>query len=115
MAKYFKDSEIVGLEPKLVNLLDRSRGISGVPYYIISGKRTPKANKAAGGADKSAHLKGLAADLACSDMMKRTRILFGLLTSGIPCFIEIAGLHIHVDVDDSIHPMGATIWGNDPS
>lgn len=35
----------------------------GVPLVIISGRRTPAENRAAGGADNSYHLRGLAFDV----------------------------------------------------
>ena len=34
MYKYFKDSEVVGLKPEFVKLLDQARGIAGVPFII---------------------------------------------------------------------------------
>ncbi len=111
--KYFKPSEIVNLVPSFVSVLDTARGISNTPYQIASGYRTLQQNKEAGGVSNSSHTKGLAVDLQCTDNAKRTKILFGLLTCGTPLFIEIAGRHIHVDMDSSIHPMGHTIWGND--
>lgn len=111
--KYFKDSEIVGLKPELVSMLDTARGIAGTSFVITSGYRTPEHNKKVGGVPNSSHLKGLAVDLACTDNLKRTKILLGLLTCGVPTFIEICKAHIHIDMDSSIHPMGHTMWAND--
>lgn len=113
--KYFTTKEVVGLKPDFVKVLDTARELSGTPYQIASGFRTPEQNKAAGGVPNSAHLKGLAVDLQCTDNLKRTKILKGLYNCGTPLFIEIAGRHIHVDMDSSIHKMDSTIWGNDPS
>lgn len=111
--KYFKDNEIVGLKPGLVQMLDKARGIAKTPFKITSGYRSVEKNRAVGGVPNSSHTKGLAVDLACTDNTKRTAILLGLLTCGIPTFIEICKSHIHVDMDKSIHAMGQTMWAND--
>lgn len=113
--KYFKDKEIVGLKPELVQILDQAREISGTPYIIASGLRSPEVNKASGGVSNSSHLTGEAVDLQCTDNIKRTKILKGLLAFSDKLFIEICGRHIHVDIKASIHPLGSTMWGNDPT
>ena len=69
--KYFKPSEVVGLKPELCEKLDAARGLAGVPFSITSGFRTPAENVAVGGVPNSAHLKGEAADLKCSDASAR--------------------------------------------
>ncbi len=107
--KYFKPSEIVGLQDSLVKVLDTARGMSGVPYKITSGYRTAAQNKAVGGVNNSAHLTGLAVDIAISSNSARTAILRGLLTCGTPLFIEIANKHIHVDLSSTTHTLGDTI------
>lgn len=115
MYKYFKDSEIVNLKPELVEMLDKARLLADTPFIINNGFRTPEQNAAIqGSAKNSAHMRGLAVDLQCNNET-RTKILYGLLNCRVPVFIEVAGGHIHVDIDSSIHPMGYTIWGNDPS
>lgn len=113
--KYFKPSEKTGpnhvcseLKPQLLVVLDAARGISNVPYTLTSGMRTVAENEAAGGVSDSAHLRGLAADIACTDATRQA-IILGLLTCGTPVFIEDAGSHIHVDVDSTIHAMGLMI------
>lgn len=113
---FFKPTESTGgghtiseLSPDLVKkVLDPARGISNVPYVISSGYRTVEENKAVGGVANSAHLKRLAVDILCTDK-NRQAILKGLLTCGVPVFIEDAGAHIHVDIDSSIHPLGDMI------
>jgi len=113
--KYFKSNESTGgghtiaeLKVPLVNMLDKARGISGVPYTITSGFRTVVENKKVGGVSNSAHLKGLAVDISCTTQTRQA-ILLGLLTCGIPVFIEDCPTHIHVDIDSSIHTMGGGI------
>ena len=110
---YFKDSEIVGLKPELVAILDKARDLSGTSYIITSGFRDPAHNAAVGGVSNSAHLTGLAVDLACTDNFKRTLILKGLYTCGSPLFIEICQSHIHVDINFAIHQLGQTQWSID--
>lgn len=111
--KYFKPNEIIGLQPSLVQVLDISRGIAGTPFIITSGFRTPTQNTSVGGEPNSSHLRGLAADIACIDNIKRTMIIKGLLNCGTPVFLEIAQSHIHVDVDNSVHNLGQTISNKD--
>lgn len=113
--KYFKDSEIKGLKPELVAILDQAREIAGVPFSIASGLRTPSQNTSAGGVANSSHLTGDAVDIQCTDNQKRSKMLWGLMHFRDKLFIEIAGRHIHVDIKASIHPLGSVMWGNDPT
>ncbi len=103
--KYFKLSEVNKLQPTFIQMLDTARGISNTPYKITSGFRTLLQNTSVGGVPNSAHLRGLAADIACTDATRQS-ILRGLLTCGTPVFIEDAKLHVHVDIDSSIHQLG---------
>lgn len=111
--KYFTDSEVIGLDKELINILDKGREISNTPYKITSGYRSPEKNKQVGGVPNSSHTKGLAVDLACTDNIKRTLILKGLYNCGSDLFIEICKSHIHVDIDKSIHSLGQTMWAAD--
>ena len=40
--KYFRDEEIKNLDLEFVAMLDKARHVSGVPYTITSGYRTPE-------------------------------------------------------------------------
>lgn len=53
---------LANLRDVLMPGLERVRSILGVPMLISSGYRGPKLNAAVGGAVKSAHMDGLAAD-----------------------------------------------------
>lgn len=113
--KYFSEKEIKGVKHEFVQILDQAREIAGVPFPITSGFRTLEQNKQAGGVPNSAHTKGLAVDIQCTDNIKRQKMLWGLMQFRDKLFIEIAGRHLHVDIDSSIHAMGSVYWGNDPT
>ena len=70
----------------VANLLDPLREMYGKPIIVTSGYRCPKLNKAVGGAAKSQHTKGQAADIrSVSDSKKDNKALFDLIVkSGLP-------------------------------
>lgn len=96
--KFFKDSEVVGLQIKLVQMLDRAREYAGVPFIITSGLRTQEHNNEVGGVKESSHLKGLAVDLKCETSANRFKIIIGLIALGFKR-IGIYEKHIHADID----------------
>ena len=97
--KYFSDKEIIGLKPELVLLLDQAREIAGIPFKLNSGKRTVEQNEKAGGVKDSAHLSGLAVDIACTTDSNRHKIVTALLTVGFNR-IGIAKTFLHADVSN---------------
>lgn len=111
--KWFKDTEVVGLNENLVKILDNAREIAGVPFVLTSGYRTPEHNKKVGGKPNSAHIRGLAVDIATTTNKARTAILRGILGQTEPVFLEIARKHYHIDIDSSIHNLGDTIVEDD--
>jgi uncharacterized protein YcbK (DUF882 family) len=100
MYKYFKEKEIVGLSPKLVQMLDNAREFAGVPFVITSGKRTIHENTEVGGIADSSHLEGLAVDIRCRDSNSRFDIISGLLKASF-CRIGLYTNHIHTDIDET--------------
>ena len=76
MSKYFKPSEFMchcgcqemDVSPKLVELLDEIREKVGKPITVMSGKRCEAHNRKVGGAKKSQHVLGNAADIKIKDM-----------------------------------------------
>ncbi len=101
MYKFFKENEIVGLDPRLVARLDTARALANIPFIITSGFRTAQQNTEAGGVQNSAHLRGLAVDLAVSNDFDRFIIQVACVSAGFKR-IGVYTRHIHVDIDDSL-------------
>lgn len=100
MAKYFRDSEVADLDPRLVEMLDAAREAAMVPIVITSGYRTPAMNVTVGGVEDSSHTKGLAVDVRAPNDQYGKQVAFGLGQAGF----KRAGIydkHIHVDIDDT--------------
>lgn len=100
MAKYFKDHEIRGLRPELVEMLDKAREAAGVPIVITSGFRNPGYNQMVGGVGDSSHIKGLAVDIRCPWNEYGLKIVYGLGVAGFKR-IGIYDKHVHCDCDES--------------
>ena len=101
MAKWFAESEIVGLSSMLVDGLDQAREIAGVPFAITCGFVETLGSHV----EHSAHLHGLAVDIRCWDSWSRAKILPALLEAGFRR-IGIYDRHIHADIDYSLpHPV----------
>lgn len=105
--RYFKPKEIINLKHELVSMLDEARHLAQIPFKINSGYRTPDENKKAGGEPNSAHLRGLAADIACSNSASRYKIINAALKVGFTR-IGIGKTYIHLDCDKSL-PQGV-VW-----
>jgi hypothetical protein len=58
-----KDGSQSAIDPKLIEMLEAVRERFGRPVAIISGYRSPAWNKKVGGASRSFHVKGMAADI----------------------------------------------------
>lgn len=103
MYKHFnkeQDPKMIGVNDKLMSMLDNARTIAQIPFIITSGLRTKEHNAEVGGEQDSAHLSGLAVDLACSDSLARYTMVYSLFVAGFKR-IEIGKNHIHVDIDES--------------
>lgn len=101
--KYFSQKEVdtYKLEPKLFALLDKMRGECGFPFIINSGKRTKAENdKLENSVENSAHLTGLAVDLAINDSSKRSKLVSNAFKNGIRR-IGIGKTFIHLDLDET--------------
>ena len=83
---------------EFLQMIDAARHIADVPFVITSGVRTLKWNAKVGGVKGSSHIKGRAADIACSSSAQRLIIVSALLDVGFRR-IGIAKTFIHVDND----------------
>jgi zinc D-Ala-D-Ala carboxypeptidase len=88
-----------------INRLEYAREDAGIPFVITSGYRTREYNdklRAQGyeTSRKSAHIKGLAADIATKNSEERYIILCALINEGFTR-IGIGQDFIHVDCDES--------------
>ena len=86
------------MSQEILSMLDAARKIYGKPMRITSGFRTKTHNKKVGGVESSSHLKGLAADIACSESRNRFDMIRALLEVGFKR-LGVAGTFIHVDID----------------
>lgn len=78
--------------------LDKARKIADTPFIINSGYRTDSHNNYVGGKPNSSHLKGMAADIRCTDDAQRAKIIQSLIEVGFNR-IGVAKTFIHVDND----------------
>jgi len=94
---YFKQEEVQGLDLELVAMLDRARGLAGVPFVITSGLRTQDQNESLANSVKdSSHLTGNGVDLACEDSTTRFKMLRGIILAGFKR-IGVYAKHLHCD------------------
>lgn len=91
------------MSPKLMHELDRLRDFLGFPLFVSSAFRPVDYELKRGRNGKSAHCKGLAIDLKCSDSQKRFQIVAAALSPGFMFTrIGIAPTFIHLDIDDTL-------------
>lgn len=121
--KWFSDAELEGLDRELCAKLDMAREKAGVPFIITSGKRSPEHNAGlVGSVSDSAHLSGLAVDLATGDDHTKNRVMYGLTVAGLADRVgeyfkvdpanpnHLIPHHIHIDLDQT-KPRQVT-WAN---
>ena len=74
------------MSEELLNMLEVARKNYGKPIVINSGYRTEAHNEKVGGTSKSSHLKGLAADIACSASLERFKLIKILIKVGFKLY-----------------------------
>jgi zinc D-Ala-D-Ala carboxypeptidase len=80
-------------------MLDQARGLANIPFRINSGYRTESWNLKIGGRVGSSHVKGLAADIHCTNSVDRQKIISACIMAGFKR-IGVAKTFIHVDSDN---------------
>jgi len=93
---FLGSGELVSNE--LISMLDVARKKYGKSMAINSGYRTIEHNAKVGGKPTSSHLKGLAADISCTNSTDRF-LLEGILREVGFTRIGIGNSFIHVDID----------------
>lgn len=88
---------------EFVSRLQAARTLADIPFEISSGVRCEEHNKAVGGKTDSSHLKGVAADIECTQSRDRYLLLGSLITCGFNR-IGIGKNFIHVDADNDKPP-----------
>lgn len=87
-----RTGELVGPSTALIAILERIRSAVGGPLVIVSGYRSPTTNAQVGGARRSYHLRGRAADLRSGVVRLEQAIAAGAGGIGV-CH----GWVVHVD------------------
>ena len=114
--KYFKYDEFDSpdqpgsgheMQDIFLEKLDLARELSGVPYVINSGYRTPQHNREVGGTPDSSHLTGWAADIRAHSSNRRLLVVKGLIEAGFNR-IGVGQNFVHADFDPS--KSGNVMW-----
>ena len=92
------------INPRLVDALQQLRDLAGQPVRIFSGYRCPEHNRAVGGATRSQHLLGNAADIVVRgltpvEMYRLAEDVEAFRNGGIGLYPDKG--FIHVDVRDA--------------
>ena len=107
--KYFSAAEfkrctpsctIDQMDDKFLLTLDALRAQAGIPLKLSCAYRSVAWDKSKGRDGKSAHCKGLAADIVCNSSSTRSKIIRAAHAIGIRR-IGIGNNFIHVDTDAS--------------
>lgn len=87
----------VKISPDLVDLLERLRDVLARPIVVTSGYRCAAHNEEVGGATKSYHLLGRAADIACAPDEQRSAASAArelgfaeVICGGDKCYLHLA-------------------------
>ncbi|MCG6552265.1 MAG: D-Ala-D-Ala carboxypeptidase family metallohydrolase [Candidatus Magnetominusculus sp. LBB02] len=114
-SKYFRAEEFTcrcgcglnNISAALVARLDKIRETADIALKITSGSRCKAHNAAVGGKADSAHLDGLAADIAIANSNERFLIAKAAIANGIKR-LGVGTALIHLDID-KIKPQEA-LW-----
>lgn len=95
-----RTGELIGPDPKLLQILQSLRYRIGRPLPIVSGYRSPSTNRAVGGARRSLHLLGKAADIPKGLVTVREAKVAGATGIGV-----CNGWVVHIDTRDTLMPV----------
>lgn len=109
LTKNFSRSEIAcrcgcgydGITLRFTKILQEMRNLLGEPMIITSGCRCINYNRMIGGFKNSAHTRGLAVDIKCTNSYMRRRLILLAIRKGITR-IGIGKDFIHIDIDDRL-------------
>ena len=112
--KFFKRTEFAcpccnrdNISKELVDRLDYSRSLAGIPFRITSGFRCVEHNRRIHGKPRSSHLDGSGADIYAPSGSIQATIIGSLFASGIKR-VGIYKTFIHADVSKKLnYPM---VW-----
>lgn len=94
---------------EFVKILDTLRDRAGFPLVINSGYRTPAHNAKVGGKSESAHIEGVAADIACSTSGDTFEIVKSAFDLGIKR-VGIAETFVHLDMSMNTNIPQRVLW-----
>lgn len=89
------------ISTQLVDMLDKARGRSGVPFRVSSGFRCKTQNRRVSGKRRSSHLDGFAADLICPSGSIKATIVASLFSVGAKR-VGIYPTFVHVDISPTL-------------
>lgn len=105
LSKNFSDYEFeckccgeVRMDTNFIKQLQVARDIAEIPFKITSGYRCTAHNANVGGVADSAHMAGMAADIAIRNSNDRFTIIKAVLEAGFDRVGE-AETFVHVDID----------------
>ena len=114
--RYFKPSEFdspdeqgsgaENMKEDFVRLLDELRSLIGKPVIVTSGFRTATLNSEIGGAPRSKHLGGMAADVKVKDRNEAIKMGIKAASVGFKG-IGVYDRHVHLDLRDRKLP---AVW-----
>lgn len=89
------------IDRRLVAILQQMREAIGEPLNITSGVRCTTYNAKVGGKPGSAHVAGLAVDIACTDSHLRHELIRLAVQAGI-CRIGVHKHFVHLDISKTL-------------
>lgn len=109
MVNYFEQHELecpccaaYFFQAETLSKLNRARDMAGIPFVVKSPEgsacRCPAYNASVGGVENSAHTRGYAVDIRCTENVARALIVESLVKAGFKR-IGIYPTFIHVDDD----------------